>query len=61
MCRGNDTSGLKAKALYYVNINLDNIEPAIAFKNLNNKSVRGWNHPVLAGMLLPLKYEVTDE
>ena len=61
MCRGNDTSGLKYKALYYVNVKLDNLEPPITFKNLNNKALRGWNHLVLARALLPLKYEPTDE
>ena len=61
MCRGNDTSGLKYKALYYVDIKLDNLEPAIPFKNLNDKAFRGWNHPVLARALLPLMYEPTDE
>ncbi|KAK7689512.1 hypothetical protein QCA50_007304 [Cerrena zonata] len=60
-CRGNDSTGLKSKSLYYIDPNLDAIQPEIHWTNLGKKAVRGWNHPKTAAMLLPLKHELTDE
>ena len=57
----NDTGKLKTDSLGYVNINLNPISPPLTGAFLLDKSRRGWAHPQLAILLLPVDYEPTKE
>lgn len=56
--RGDDTSSLKSAIVKYIlEDTRQTIDPAIL---ANNKSDRGWNHPLTAELLCPLEWEPSD-
>ncbi|KAK7692024.1 hypothetical protein QCA50_005429 [Cerrena zonata] len=61
VCRGNDTSDIKQNCIKYVNLGFERIDPPLPTDDEESKKFRGWAHPTLAAMLLPLKYAITDD
>jgi hypothetical protein len=58
--RSDDTSGLKFKIIGYLLADTKvPLTPTIAPDDL--KDMRGWNHPVTAGLLCPIEYDANEK
>ncbi|KAK7694525.1 hypothetical protein QCA50_001711 [Cerrena zonata] len=60
-CRGNDTNGLRTRCFYYINQDTSELSPPIPLAQHKLKELRGWNHPAMAALLLPINHALTDE
>lgn len=58
--RGDDTSGLKGVIKNYLSLEPTEALPGSALLD-GKKALRGFNHPVTAKLLCPLKYPATQE
>ena len=59
--RGNDTGPLKKASLQYMNVNQRPLNPPLVGADAGNKDKRGFNHPEIARLLMPARYEPTPE
>ena len=60
-CRANDTGRLKTACFKYINKSTTSIIPELSGENEGDKRLRGWAHPQMGRLLLPMEYEPTAE
>lgn len=62
-CRGNNTQQINQRFQEWVNPEGEKVplEPSVPAACGTKESRRGWNHPHLAAMMMPIVYEVNKE
>ncbi|KAK7680032.1 hypothetical protein QCA50_016978 [Cerrena zonata] len=59
-CRANDTGRLKSACFRYINKDTTSISPELTGEDDGDKKLRGWSHPQMARLLLPIEYEPSE-
>ena len=59
--RGNDTGPLKKASLQYMRADHGSLSPPLIGPDAGNKDKRGFNHPEIARLLMPARYEPNTE
>lgn len=59
--RGNDTTAIQRDFSSFVTADLAPLSPGVHLTAKTKLGERGWSHPMLGPMLLPLQYPITDE
>ena len=58
--RSDDSASLKSAVLGYINLDTSiALHPPIDITS-PHKSLRGWNHPITATLLTPIKFEANE-